>query len=114
MHRNQEERYRELCRLYSQALQAIEKGDLEGAAARGDEAGRLVAEIEADHPGTAVARGTPAEQARTLHGQVMAALEEGRERTAAELGRTKQVRKALDSYRETCFRPGRRLDIPDA
>ena len=91
MDRKLEERYRVLCRLYSQALEAIEQDDLEGAAARGEEADRLVAAIAEVHPpaGAGPEGGGPAAQARALHGQIMAALEQGRERTAADLNRTK-------------------------
>ena len=108
----------ELCQLYERTLLALHEEDLEEAIRQGKGAARVIDQVTEIDRTLADRESTPTvdrlvAQARQLHHTLMEALLAGHDATAATLGETRTLRRALENYGQGEDRTGTRLDVTD-
>ncbi len=116
--KEKKELLQEICRLYESAQLAVREDDLEGAAAPGERAEKLLARLEEVDRRLPPGRTTHEmenllERARGLHAALIAALEDAKEKVGRKIHAARTFRRMLKSYRRPAPPTGRRLDVTD-
>ncbi len=116
--KEKKELLQEICRLYESAQLAAREDDLDGAAAPGERAEKLLARLKELDRRLPPGRTTPEidallERARGLHASLIAALEEEKEKVGRKIHTARAFRRMLKGYRRPTPPTGRRLNVTD-